>query len=143
MSVFRHFFCGDAVFIIFSRGVAVWTVPQCLVHSPVFFRKIIEIERFALRAAILRECQNYLGSGDGLGGNEKNLFYFSRPPCPRAIIPDAPPSLGTLEKQDTVTIRRGISKRSHEKIGDCEQSTQCPPHYYTINPYGTVIHFFT
>ena len=42
-----------------------------------------------------------------------------------------------------MTVRRGISKRSHEKIGDCEQSTQCPPHYYTINPYETVIHFFT
>ena len=23
-----------------------------------------------------------------------------------------------------VTVRRGISKRSHEKIGDCEQSTK-------------------
>ena len=31
------------------------------------FRKIIEIERFALRAAILRECQNYLRGGCGLG----------------------------------------------------------------------------
>ena len=30
MSVFRHVFCGDAVFVIFSfRSVAVWTVPQC------------------------------------------------------------------------------------------------------------------
>ena len=52
------------------------------VHSPIFFRKIIEIERLALRATILHECQNYLGGGGGLG-----------------------------------------SKRSHEKIGDCEQST--------------------
>ena len=27
---FATFFCGDAVFVIFSfRGVAVWTVPQC------------------------------------------------------------------------------------------------------------------
>ena len=25
-----------------------------------------------LRAAILHECQNYLGGGDGLGGSEKN-----------------------------------------------------------------------
>ena len=48
------------------------------IHSPLFFRKIIEIERFALRAAILHECQNY----------------------PRAIIPDARP-LGTFENQDT------------------------------------------
>ena len=34
-------------------------------HSPLFFRKIVEIERFSLRAAILRECQNYLGAGAG------------------------------------------------------------------------------
>ena len=33
------------------------------VHSPLFFRKIVEIERFALRASILDECQNYLGAG--------------------------------------------------------------------------------
>ena len=34
-----------------------------------------------------------------------------------------PPHLGTFENQDVaVTVRRGISKRSHEKIGDCEQS---------------------
>ena len=51
-------------------------------------------------------------------------LYFSRPPPSplRAIIPDARP-LGTFENQDTVTVRRGISKRSHEKIGDCEQSS--------------------
>ena len=42
------------------------------VHSPLFFRKIVEIARFALRAAILHECQNYLGGGGGLGGSEKN-----------------------------------------------------------------------
>ena len=34
----------------------------CPVHSPLLFRKIVEIERFALRAAILHDCQNYLGS---------------------------------------------------------------------------------
>ena len=55
-------------------------------HSPLFFRKIVEIERFSLRDAILRECQNYLGGGGGFGESEK------------------------------------ISQRSHEKIGDCEQS---------------------
>ena len=37
-----------------------------------FSRKIVEIERFALRAAILDECQNYVGGGGGLGGSEKN-----------------------------------------------------------------------
>ena len=44
-----------------------WTV-----HSPLFFRKIIEIEYLALRAAILHEFQNHLGDGGGLGGSEKN-----------------------------------------------------------------------
>ena len=49
--------------------------------------------------------------------------YFSRhpsppPPPPRAIIPDARP-LSTI----AVTVRSGISKRSHEKIGDWEQSS--------------------
>ena len=38
------------------------------------FRKIIEIARFALLAAILHECQNYLGGGGGLVGSEKNFF---------------------------------------------------------------------
>ena len=47
-------------------------------HSPLFFRKIVEIERFELWAAILHERQNYLGGGSGLGGSEKN---FS-PPSP-------------------------------------------------------------
>ena len=40
-------------------------------HRPPFFRKIVETERFALRAAILHECQNYLGGRGGLGGSEK------------------------------------------------------------------------
>ena len=51
-------------------------------------------------------------------------LFFSPPPTPptRAIIPDARP-LGTFENQDVaVTVRRAISKRSHEKIGDGEQS---------------------
>ena len=37
-----------------------------------FFRKIVDIERFALRSAILHERQNYLGGGGCLGGSEKN-----------------------------------------------------------------------
>ena len=32
----------------------------------------VEIERFVLRAAILHECQNYLGDRGGLGGSEKS-----------------------------------------------------------------------
>ena len=51
------------------------------------------------------------------------IFYFSRPPPPRAIIPDARP-LGTSKNQDGrhLTVRRARSRRSHGKIGDCEQS---------------------
>ena len=49
------------------------------------------MERFVLQAAILHECQNNLG---GLSG------FFSPPPAPRAIIPDAC-LLGTFENQDT------------------------------------------
>ena len=64
------------------------------VYSPLFFRKIVEIERFALRAAILHECQNYL-EGRGRFGRS----YFSRPPPLRAIIPDAR-CLGTFKNQD-------------------------------------------
>ena len=45
---------------------------RILSDPKLFFRKIIEIESFALRAAILHECQNYLGGGGGLGGSEKN-----------------------------------------------------------------------
>ena len=55
----------------------------------------VKIERFALRAAILHECQNYLVGGGGLGGSEK-----IGPPPPRAVIPDACP-LGTFENQDS------------------------------------------
>ena len=54
------------------------------VHSPLFSREIIEIERFALPAAILHECQNYLGAGGDLGGKEKNrgTSIFLSPPPP-------------------------------------------------------------
>ena len=34
-------------------------------HSPLFFGKIVTIERYVLRAAILHECQNYLGGEGG------------------------------------------------------------------------------
>ena len=40
------------------------------------------------------------------------------PPAPLAIIPDASVH---LKIKIAVTVRRSISKRSHEKIGDCEQ----------------------
>ena len=93
------------------------------------FRKIFEIEGFALRAAILHECQNYLEGGDGLGGSDKHeKKNFPRPPPPTAIIFDARP-LGTFENQAgraPLTVRRAISWRSHEKTGNHEQSSQIP-----------------
>ena len=44
-----------------------------------------------LLAAILHECQNYLGGGGGLRGNVL--------PPQKTLIPDARP-LGTFENQD-------------------------------------------
>ena len=41
------------------KRASVCTLPR-LVHSPRFFRKIVEIERFAFLAGILDECQNDL-----------------------------------------------------------------------------------
>ena len=37
-----------------------------------FYVRLSRSRSFALRAAILHECQNYLGGGGGLGGSEKN-----------------------------------------------------------------------
>ena len=59
----------------------------------------------------------------GVGAVWEEARKISPPPPPRAIILVARP-LGTFKTQDTVTVRRGISKRSHEKIGDCEQSSE-------------------
>ena len=61
------------------------------------------LRKSMLRAAILHECQNYLGGGGGLGGSEKNIFLAPPSPIPsppRAIIPDAR-HLGTFENQHT------------------------------------------
>ena len=67
------------------------------VHSPLFSRKTVEIENFALRAANLHKCQNYLGGGGRFGRGWE--IFFSRILPPRAIIPDTRP-LGTFENQD-------------------------------------------
>ena len=55
-----------------------------------------------LRAAILHECQNYLGGGAVWKEARKILLsiFLVSPPPPTAIIPDAR-SLGTFENQDT------------------------------------------
>ena len=56
-------------------------------------------------------------------GSEKKNFLA--PPL-QAIIPDARPSVHVKIKI-AVTVRRGISKRSLEKIGNCEQSKKLFP----------------
>ena len=52
---------------------------------------MVEIEGFALQAAILHECQNYLGGGGGLGGSAPLPLQVNRP-------------LGKFEKLDDLTI---------------------------------------
>ena len=67
---------------------------------------IVEIVCFALRAAILGECQIYLSGG----GTATSLNPDSRP-------------LGTYETKMAVGPVGARSWRSYEKIGDSEQST--------------------
>ena len=50
------FLLGHLPFIWVNFGKR-WRERGWPVHSPQFFRKIVEIERFTLRAAILDECQ--------------------------------------------------------------------------------------
>ena len=45
-------------------------------------------KRFALRAAILQECQNFLGGGNDLGGTGEKFFSF---PSPYSYNPRRPP----------------------------------------------------
>ena len=79
------FFSLPAACRLFSRGV-IFTRDRVslallslrknrgllVVYSPLFSRKIVEIERFALQAVILHDFQNYLGGGGGFGEIEKN-----------------------------------------------------------------------
>ena len=69
----------------YYSGEQGWCGDDRLFTVLLFFCKIVEIDRFALRPAILHECQNY-------------LEVFSHPPPLTAIIPDAHP-LGTFENQ--------------------------------------------
>lgn len=67
------------------------------VHSPLLFHKIVESERFALRAAMLDEYQIYLGGGGRFRRKREKLKKnkFSRLPPPTAFKPDARP-FGTV-----------------------------------------------
>ena len=67
---------------------------QCL-----FFRKIVENEHFAIRAAILDECQNYLGGGGGLEGSEKNSPWVVL-----TLIQDGSPVTQSLLRQNSLII---------------------------------------
>ena len=67
-------------------------------------------KRFAPRAAILHECQNYLGGGGGLGGSEKIRENFSRPSPRRAIIPDARPLGKKKSRWSPLTVRRALCR---------------------------------
>ena len=61
------------------------------VHNPLFFRKIVDIERFALPAAILDECHIYLRGGEQFGRRSpppsppSTHRYKPRHPPPRYI----------------------------------------------------------
>ena len=82
-----------------------WLIKNILtVHSPLLSRKIVEIKRFKLRAAILDVCQNYLGV---------------------ALNPNVHP-LGTYKtKMAFHTSKRSIlTILGNEKIGNCEQKNQ-------------------
>ena len=61
---------------------------------------------------------NYLWDGGGLGGS-------ARPPSPYSYNPRRPlPRYIWKSRWPPLTVRRAIFRRSHEKIGDCEQSTE-------------------
>ena len=78
--------------------------------------------RYGLPSCIsVKTTQTYSGSGGGLGLKREKCF--SRPPPTRAIIPVACPSVRLKITMATINGKtRAISRLSHEKIGDCEQS---------------------
>ena len=67
-----------------------------------FFRKIVEIERFALRAAILHECQNYfIGGGVGLRGS--GLFEKVHLKIQMAAIAGKTRYISTISRRNRVS----------------------------------------
>ena len=57
-------------------------------------------------------------------------LYFSRPPPPTAIIPSPAPSVHLKFKMAAINRRGTIYWWSHEKTGDCEQSSPQWEHQY-------------
>ena len=49
-------------------------------------------------------------------------LYFTPPPPPPSYNPQRPPPRYIFKIKIAVTVRSGVSKWSHENIGDCEQS---------------------
>ena len=73
-------------------------------HNPPIFRRIVEIENLSLRAAILNECQIYLGGGDRFG-----IFLAS---LPRPLLTPTPtPSVLFFTYETRMASRTGISAR--------------------------------
>ena len=106
-----------------------WCGDDRLFTVLLFFCKIVEIDGFALRPAILHECQNYLEGS-----------FFS-PPSPYSYNPLCPPPWYIWKSSwPPLTVRCAVSRWSHEKIGDCEQATvmralashQCGPSWNPI-----------
>ena len=128
--------CGIVLWDFFGSyyyGEQGWCGDDRLFTVLLFFCKIVEIDRFALRPAILHECQNYLEGS-----------FFS-PPSPYSYNPLCPPPWYIWKSSwPPLTVRCAVSRWSHEKIGDCEQATvmralashQCGPSWnpvaYTI-----------
>lgn len=86
------------------------------VHTPLFYRKIVEIEDFALQVAILNECQIYL---EGAGGGGIRTVSGRR-----AINLNSRP-LGTYEiKMAARTGEHLILKLIRKTITNYEKSTR-------------------
>ena len=95
------------------------------VQSPLFFREIVEIQRvLPLMAAILiLKCTAGAGVGD-YSCRGRGQVPPKQPPPPRP--------LSSFDKHARwQPVRRAISRRSHGKIGDCEQSILCSERFFS------------
>ena len=76
----------------------------------------VPCRNLAFRAAILDECQIYLGDGYGLGGREKDIFLLAPP----TAIKRDPHPLGTWKTKMAVCTGERSILRASEKTGDCQ-----------------------